>query len=335
MDSIRFDAFSCALSSPGNRRTLLRLLMTLPVAGGPLSLLDLNEGTAAQGRRKRRNKRRQRHKARRHKHRASCKAGQCADQGNTCVTNSDCPVQAPVCCGTPGTCSALMDRINCGACGKTCLPYQDCFGGECICDVCANGCPFTTIPDALALVRPGATIYVCPGTYVGPITLGLGVSLVGAGDGDDPATNTILDCRSEIGPVVTVTGSTTLGLQGLRIKGGIAQNGAGVTNLDSAVTMTNCTIVGNQAVQRGGGISNMGVLMLNNVHVLQNRAVHAGGVDNHGKLTLANSNVTQNTAAEGGGIINSGEVTLVSSTVTSNNVGNCFGTGAYHGPGCG
>lgn len=328
MDSTRFDAFARALSVAGSRRSMLRLVTAIPIVSGLLSLPDLHEEAAAHRRRKRRR--------RRNKHRKSCEAGQCApQQGNACVNNNDCPVQAPVCCGTPGTCSALMDRNNCGACGKACPPYQDCIGGECICDVCANGCPFSSIPPALDLIRPGETLYVCPGTYVGPITLGLGVSIVGAGGGDDPATNTILDCRGEIGPVVTVVGASTLSLQGLRIKGGVAQNGAGVMNLDSAVTMTNCTIVGNQAVQRGGGVSNMGVLTLNNIHVLQNRAIYAGGIDTHGKLTLTNSDVTQNEAAEGGGIINSGEVTLVNSTVTNNDFLNCIGTGAYHGTGCG
>lgn len=67
-----------------------------------------------------------------------------------------------VCCGRPGTVCASDAECCAGA---------TCAGGVCAdettCDVCAVGCPYTTIKDAVDNATAGAVIRVAPGTYSG------------------------------------------------------------------------------------------------------------------------------------------------------------------------
>jgi pectin methylesterase-like acyl-CoA thioesterase len=47
--------------------------------------------------------------------------------------------------------------------------------------VCASGCAYSTIADALSAASNGDTIVVAPGTYAGGLEITKSVSLLGAG----------------------------------------------------------------------------------------------------------------------------------------------------------
>ena len=233
--------------------------------------------------------------------------------------------------------------------------------GSCAtCDVCASGCAFSSVQAAIDAANSGATITICAGTYSETITIDNDVTLAGAGDGADAASNTILD-GGQNGSVVTVNQGPTVTLRGLRITNGDTINGGGLFN-QSTLTMTMCTVAQNGADQ-GGGIYNVGALTLNqssiennfapnnegggifngngatlvmnDSQISGNSAGNAGGglFNDSARATLTNSQITGNTVdangnpGVGGGIYNEiGTITLLSgSTVTGNNPDNCAG----------
>jgi hypothetical protein len=144
---------------------------------------------------------------------------------------------------------------------------------------------------------PLSTIRVCPGVYPGILRIDRDVTVIGAGDGTDPKTNTILDAAGG-GQVVRIVDDVTVALHGLRLTGGLRPGGAGLFN-DGTVEMTRCTVSGNNAgAAAGGGIYNRGA----------------------GKLTLIDCKVTNNTAHLGGGIFqNSVQPAALHNTIVENN----------------
>ena len=199
----------------------------------------------------------------------------------------------------------------------------------------------------------GGTVYVCPGRYVGTYNPGSG-SIIGAGDGDDPATSTILDANRN-GRVMRIESGRTVSLHGLRLTGGfddsVTASGGGVMN-DGGLTMTDCTITGNETpIGTGGGLITYGPLTLTRCQVTENTAFYGGGIYAvSGTITLVRSvvsqnkstnlgggiavyggtlhvndgsSVTDNTAADGGGIYRAGgTVTLNDAQVTDNEPNN-------------
>jgi hypothetical protein len=160
------------------------------------------------------------------------------------------------------------------------------------------------------------------------------VTLLGVGDGDDPASATILDANHS-GRVVLVNGGVTATLQGLRITGG-AENGGGIENFGT-LTVTGCTITGNIAPFQGsvgGGVRNQrgATLTMTDCVVTDNHADNAGsggGIFNiGGTLTLSSgASVRGNSAPEGGGIFNSGGTVTFNagSLVCDNSAPQCTG----------
>ena len=156
MDGRHFDALARTLTKPGSRRALLELLAALPIVGGLLALLDLEE-TDARGRRKRRKKRHKHGKGRRRMHQKRKKpctpdavtttcAGRCGSVPNNCKLTVDCGACActPQCeecftcqaAGSPGTCVPAAAGTPCGAatfCSDgTLFPQGECDGdGNC------------------------------------------------------------------------------------------------------------------------------------------------------------------------------------------------------------
>jgi len=95
--------------------------------------------------------------------RSTCQAGgACVSDACDFPNNGSGGVeQEPVCCGRPGTSCTSNSECCAGAV---------CSGGACAdetCDVCAQGCPYTTIKDAVDNAAAGAVIRVAPGTYGG------------------------------------------------------------------------------------------------------------------------------------------------------------------------
>jgi nitrous oxidase accessory protein NosD len=281
MDAIRFAVLVQFLAAAAPRRGLIRLLATLPLAGGLAALLGA-EDAAADGRRRRRKKRHKHGRGRRRKHHKGKR------------------------------------KKN-----KTCAG-----------DVCASGCPYSSIQAAIDDPAGPTTIRLCAETYPGTITINKDLTLIGAGDGED---GTIMDGQQN-GSVVTVNiGSVEL--KGLRITGGSGDSGGGIDNIGNSVILTDCSVTGNVAGNFGGGISSTsGTVTLNGASSVSGNTVtgdvgQGGGIANlSGTVTLNDdSRVADNEAADaGGGIDNtSGTVILNGASSVSGNTatGSLIGDG--------
>ena len=173
------------------------------------------------------------------------------------------------------------------------------------------------------LVNGPDRIRVCPGTYREIFSIGRTLTLIGAGEGEDPATNTILQGVGDH-PVVAITGGFEVTLQRLRITGGGGRFGGGIRNLGGSLTLIASTVTGNTAEDNGGGIynDNGSILTLTNSTVTRNTANDGGGILNEAgsSLTLTNSTVSGNTARFGGGMftLSGSTLTLIDSSVTGN-----------------
>jgi hypothetical protein len=360
MDARQFDAIARLFSAAGRtRRGLLGLLATLPVLGSPFALIDRDEADA-KGRRKRRKKAHKHGRPRKHgkRKKKKCKpnslaktcAGQCGPIRNNCKKTVDC-----------GSCACATNTD----CGDAALCLDD---GSCqACTVTCTGTPAEcgAALQAAITAAAGDTIYVCPGAYQGGFTITAAVRVIGAGDGDDTASNTILDGNDAARVVLITGGIGTVELERLRITGGaVNAPGAGIRLQGATLLMRDCTVIDNRATgSTGGGIDTAGTLTVTDCLIEGNNATFGGGISQFGGLTtLAGSTevrgnastqrgagiyvqsgtleigaacrVTDNTApfpGDGGGIANiSGTVTLdgadPSPIVVDNCHENCAGT---------
>ncbi|MCA9878204.1 MAG: hypothetical protein KC442_10500, partial [Thermomicrobiales bacterium] len=331
---------------------------------------------AAKDRRRRRKARhRNRRKKRQHTgKRKHCKAksrtrvcaGTCGVVKNNCGKKVDCgPCACEPACGPCSTCDAAT-----GACVASCTADQLCIAGVCTtCDVtCAAQ---DHVCDGAALqskITDGGTIYVCPGRYIGGYSVpsGVSVSLIGAGMGDDPAANTILDAN-HAGRVITTSASTSLTVGQMRLVNGAAYAAAGIyidntcslEMTDVVITecvidggsggaifafgkteLTGCLLSANTGAYSGGAIySNAEQVILRNTEIRGNSAEYGGGLAiNDGSLSLLEgSRVTRNQATQpsGGGGIRTGNGTAVTisadSLVFDNDPDDCSGAGTVTG----
>ncbi len=184
------------------------------------------------------------------------------------------------------------------------------------------------------MCQRSSTIRVCPGSY-GPITVSLSIAVIGAGDGVNTASNTILDAQNS-GRVTLVNPGITVTLRRLRFTGGnTISSGGGIAN-DGTLTVLGCTVTGNHAYSLGGGINNGGTLTLTGCTVSTNTSGNGVGIASNGTgdgatVTLTDCQITGNTAtkANDGGILNEasrGMLTLQNgSSVTGNTPSNCVG----------
>jgi hypothetical protein len=366
MDDRRFDALTRVLTAGDSRRRVLGLLATLPLLGGLLAFLAPEETAAKERRRRRKQRHKRRKKPGKRKH--GCKpqgkgkvcAGRCGPvkSRQTCGKTMDCgpctgcSATAPcasgqVCCG--GSCfdGICCEAAECAPTGDDCVSNQCqcgnggvcsggapvCWDGACACgDVCADGCQFTTVQAAIDALPPGSTIRLCAGTYT-PFTVSKDVTLIGVGDGEDPASNTVLDGQDSarvmfIDPGVTVT------LQGLRVTRGFVSDseGGGISNLGN-LTMTGCTVTDNHAVQpnpqgfgSAGAILNgpSATLTMTDCTISNNSAgIHSGGILLvEGAHTFTNCTFSGNTAGEFAGAMflnNGGSATFTGCTIGPGN----------------
>jgi hypothetical protein len=217
--------------------------------------------------------------------------------------------------------------------------------------VCPSGCTYSQIAPAVTAAQSGDTVTVAAGTYQGGFTIGVSLTLTGAG-----ASQTIIKGG---GPVVTISApgpsKLNVAISGVTITGGVAQSspesaalygkagvlasGGGIEitpdNIKNAnsetpgatVAVSNSTITGNvvsptvlvpspSGAQCPGGTCKFA-------------SAEGGGIYNAGDLTLTNTTVTDNSSvsalasdASGGGIENEmGSLTIVDSTLTGNKTG--------------
>lgn len=85
--------------------------------------------------------------------------------------------------------------------------------------VCASGCDFSTIQDAVAAVSAGAVVSVAAGTYTGSVSITKAITLEGAGNGADPSSATILSGTSGNGLTLSGTSATPVVVKNLRVTG--------------------------------------------------------------------------------------------------------------------
>jgi hypothetical protein len=247
-----------------------------------------------------------------------------------CVRHT-CP---PLSCdGVPDGCGGTL---QCGGCpaDHLCLIGGD--GGVCQpCDVTCTGTSAdcgAALQAALDNAGPGGqwTLVVCPGRYQGNFVLTRDVEIIGAGQGDDPANDTILDGNNQ-GRVLEISSSPAVfdaTLRRLRITGGSTDDdGAGILHKGRHFTMVGCTVSGNTTTGDGGGIavphlaSDWSLLFLLGCTILDNHATgdasRGGGILTEGpNTTVIDCLVEDNHAsASGGGLsVVSGTATLAGTT---------------------
>ncbi|MFN8593307.1 MAG: pentapeptide repeat-containing protein [Thermomicrobiales bacterium] len=213
---------------------------------------------------------------------------------------------------------------NC-ACPVECPPGSVCeLGG---CQPCTVSCPSG---DGVAcgneLIRHMALdqdpIYICPGRYIGNFRI-FGprppLVMIGAGDGDNPATSTILDANFN-GRVLLLTGEDKLTLQRVRIANGLSGEGSGILNRGT-LDLSDSTVVNNTStgISAGGGIQNDGRLTITRSTVTRNRGNSGGGILSSGPLTITGSTISRNTGDEiGGGIAVFSAAAIKDSVITGN-----------------
>jgi ferredoxin len=176
---------------------------------------------------------------------------------------------------------------------------KSCNGG----DVCANGCPFSTVQAAIEAAAAGDTITLCAGSFTGNLTINKDLTLVGAGED-------VTTLQGDgAGTVVTINGGIVK-LQDLRITGGAgADYGGGIYNAGT-LTLTGCTVSGNNTDNGyGNGIYNEvdSTLTVADCTISENGldapgAPFGGGIYSEGTLSVSNSRLTGNRANQGGGL---------------------------------
>jgi hypothetical protein len=336
MDAGRFDQRIRTFATAPSRRALLTALVSQLLAVAFPLFGDRDVGVAARARAKRRHRshrNRVQAEKRKKKKRKRVPAAPLLPPSPppppTPPTATGSPPSSPTCaqscagCCDGETCRPGTSLAACGAngapCGACSGAQGTCFDGACRCgDVCASGCRYVAVQDAVADPNGPATLTVCAGTFIGNITIDRDVTLVGAGGGADPAANTILQGTGN-GAVVTADGNITVTLQELRVTGGL--NGGGIRN-NAALTLINCTITGNSALI-GGGIYNLPgrPAHLTGCLVSANTATYGGGVLNSGPFTIESSTISENAAVSGGGLFNAFPATLNDCTVERNSAG--------------
>ncbi len=244
-----------------------------------------------------------------------------------CIPLTQCPAGKD--CGTvPDGCGGVVhcqflcanptpictDNI-CKACTSSdqCVSGEMCESGSCVaCDVCADGCTYSTPQAAINDGAGPTSIRICPGTYGGVYkdNNARNVTIIGAGDGEDPANNTILTDPGTGTTVSFIFGTSSM--RKVRITGG---GNSGLSNQFATLSLTDCTITKNNTPDYPGGISNSGPLTLTNVNVIENTAgALAGGILNssEGTITFAGTNLVAFNKLTGGntgsGIYNTGTI---------------------------
>ena len=193
-------------------------------------------------------------------------------------------------------------------------------------DVCAVGCTYSTIQEAVdADATIGTTLVLAAETFPENVVITRSITLVGAGSG-----LTIIDGQAA-DTVILVNAGAAVSLSGLAIQNGDASGpeGGGLLVENGTVTLST-SIVQNNLAPNGAGITNKGTMTIEQVTVQNNIADKlvgdisncdsecvGGGIYNLGVMTMTNnSTIYSNTAQYGGGINNAGSALLSLTNVT-------------------
>ncbi len=197
--------------------------------------------------------------------------------------------------------------------------------------VCAGGCAYTQVADAVAAAPSGAVITVGPGTYAGGFIITRPVTIRGAGWNR----TVISGGAANLGTVVEVRANPVT-ISGVRITAGTwsagttTTGGGVVTDAGAVLSLSDCSVAANRGSNTGGGagINSYGTTHIFGCSVSNNTAgtttdpgqgggIHVGAA---GSLDMADAVVNGNVAGWGGGfdIDVGGSVTVVSSLVFGN-----------------
>jgi hypothetical protein len=290
MDAHHFDALTRALSGASPRRRLLGALVAAPVLGGLLAVLDPEDTEGKKRRRRRKDRHKQRKRKAQGKRRRRQKRWGCKPKG-----------RAKVCANT---CGVVTNRQTCGK-------PVDC--GPC---PCTGLNPTDDLQPAIDAAPDGATLTLCPGTWVVPATLQIArpLTIVGAGVGQ-----TILD-GGEQSQVIDISADGEVTLQALSITNGTSGTGGGAIRNAANLTLVDAELTANTSTYAayddgGGAISSTNALTLRNTIVHGNTSAQYGGgiFVRAGTMTVDDgSSIEMNTAQQGGGIyaVNNSVVTL-------------------------
>jgi hypothetical protein len=238
----------------------------------------------------------------------TCPADFCGSMGDGCGATLTCGCNAGQTCmfGTCRPC-ALID----GAC-KPCIMV----GGVCQpCDVICGSddpenCAVLPLQEAIS---GGGTVFVCPGRYSRSYSVSQPVKIIGAGDGDDPSTNTLLGYPGNtVLYIENLTGPVEL--ERLRIADGRSNGGAGgISHGGATLRMTDCTVSGNTAnygagimVFPGRTLEMLRCKVIDNIVDQSSDTWGGAGILTDGATTLTDCLVANNHGGEGGGGINVG-----------------------------
>ena len=254
-------------------------------------------------------------------------------------------------CGGTIVCGCPTDQVCVGSVCQPCIDVGDvcqpCIMVGSICQPCTVTCPSTDPPacgdDLQAAMNGGGTVYVCPGRYQTSYLLTDSVHVIGAGQGTNETSNTILDAA---GTNLVLQINPTAGLvelERLRITGGnVAGSGAGIIHGGTTLRMTDCTVSGNTSMlsNGSGGIDSLPASTLNMVRctIRDNHATAAegsgGGIRTSGTTTLTDCLIEGNTAVnQGGGLYIASGLTILAGTTevrgnTANRGGGILNIGA-------
>jgi hypothetical protein len=187
-------------------------------------------------------------------------------------------------------CTPTCNGTSCGGsdgCGGTCGCSGSTVCHEGTCRACTVTCTGSDISCGLRLgqaLEVGGDVFVCPGRYAGNfVVTKTGTTLVGAGPGEDPRTNTILDGRGG-GTVVACNGQLTAFIGGVRITGGKPNAAA------------------DQDIAFGAGVVSFGAdLQINNFSIVDNHAQDGAGITATHRLRMTHGTIERNIATEAGG----------------------------------
>ncbi|MEQ1505402.1 MAG: hypothetical protein ABMB14_24435, partial [Myxococcota bacterium] len=155
---------------------------------------------------------------------------------------------------------------------------------------------FDDLGAALAAAVDGSTLVVCPGTWVGPFTAAVPVTLSAFGNAFDTTLS-----GDHLGPALTVPGGSAVG--GFAIRdgegGGLVLSSAGTLDVDA------CRILDNHGVDGGGVVLvSGGVARIERSDIEGNVADGRGGgvyVPAGASVDLSDTVISENTAGIGGG----------------------------------